>query len=169
MLYKRPMRRLALVAIALALVGAAVARAAFTDDTDSRSASSSARTSTSDACPAARRVGRLVPRGLNEAIRREVPRAYADLEAQGEPAWPGFVVVAVARLDRAYPTVSAPNLSRFVERHRATARRLCGGTVADRSWVVVLYFPNAPAALLGNGVAYFARTPDGWQLWHRRL
>ncbi len=128
-----------------------------------------ATTSSDPTCPDARPVGRLLPWGLGRAIRREIPRAYSDFTAMGDPAWPHYVVVAVARLDRAYPSTTIPRLRLLIARHRAISRRLCGAIVANRSWVVFLYFPSAPAALLGDGIAYFARTPHGWRLWHRQV
>ncbi len=50
---------------------------------------------------------------------------------------------------------------------RGIAVHQCGERVANRSWIVFLYFPGVRSASLSEGLAYFARTPAGWRLWYR--
>lgn len=50
---------------------------------------------------------------------------------------------------------------------RRQAIAACGMEVTDRSWLVFLSFPGAPAASIGFSVALFARTRDGWRLCFR--
>ncbi len=101
-----------------------------------------------------------------EAIRRDVPRASADMSAQGEPnAWRGYSVVGVFSLDLG-STHGAPSAwRRALRRYGQAARNLCGETVARRSWVALVNFPRAANALVGEGVAFLTRTRDGWRIW----
>ena len=60
-----------------------------------------------------------------------------------------------------------PGLRR--KRYLRIARNACGGTIARRSWVVVIDMPAAPAANFGLLALYFARTDAGWKAWYAWL
>ena len=120
----------------------------------------------SETCPTALRAGRLAPARITEAIRREVPRAYADMSAQGEPnAWRGYSVVGVFSLDPASAHGAPAAWGRALTRFGDAARNLCGETVARHSWVALVRFPRAANALVGEGVTFLARTRAGWRIW----
>ncbi|MDQ3856842.1 MAG: hypothetical protein M3327_00085 [Actinomycetota bacterium] len=92
------------------------------------------------------------------------------MTAQGEPnAWRGHFVIALFSLDTGFPPNPASFPPRLLNRYRNIAADWCGLAVAERSWVALIHFPNAAAALLGEGVAYLARTPRGWRIWYRAI
>lgn len=44
---------------------------------------------------------------------------------------------------------------------------LSGATVANRSWVVFLFFPKLKwSASLSQGVVFVVRTTAGWHVWY---
>jgi hypothetical protein len=92
------------------------------------------------------------------------------MTAQGErKAWRGYVVTTLFSLDPAVAPNHDALPTRLLTRYRRTAAELCGRRVARRSWVVLIHFPNAAAALLGEGAAYLARSPKGWRIWHATI
>ncbi len=118
------------------------------------------------ACPSALRAGRFAPARITEAIRRDVPRVYADMSAQGERnAWRDYSVLAVFSLDLESSHGGPVAWRRALRRYREVARTVCGRTVARRSWVALLRFPRAANALAGEGVAFLAKSRDGWRIW----
>jgi hypothetical protein len=92
------------------------------------------------------------------------------MTAQGAPnAWRGYFVTALISLDPAFPSNPKTLPPRLLDRYRNIAADQCGRAVAERSWIALIYFPNAAAALLAEGVAYLAPTPNGWRIWYRAL
>ena len=106
-------------------------------------------------CPRALSPTRLAPQGVVAAVRRDVPKAYRGAQYRS------YEVTTFAALERG---LFAPA---GVSVYRGIAVAQCGADVADRSWVVFLFFPRAPGASLSQGVAFFARTAAGWTLWYR--
>ena len=60
----------------------------------------------------------------------------------------------------------SPNARGFSSRCGKLARRECGSTVTQRSWLALVYFPTSQAADLAERFALFARTAEGWKLWY---
>jgi hypothetical protein len=121
-------------------------------------------------CPPAVRAGRFAPARITEAIRRDVPRIYAAMSAQGERnAWRDHAVVAVFSLDIEATHGAPAGWRPALLRYREAARIACGATVARRSWVSLLRFPRAANALAGEGVVFLARSRDGWRIWARTI
>lgn len=51
--------------------------------------------------------------------------------------------------------------------YHGIAAHLCGAAVANRSWVVFLFFPKLKwSASLSQGVVFVARTTAGWHVWY---
>jgi hypothetical protein len=50
-------------------------------------------------------------------------------------------------------------------RYRQRARRACGVTVADRSWVLVIDMPEAADAAHSQLAMVYARGAHGWAPW----
>jgi hypothetical protein len=59
-------------------------------------------------------------------------------------------------------------LRAFSAYYERNARRLCGRSVASRSWAAILQFPEAQAVPLSYRVMFFARTSNGWRAWYPR-
>jgi hypothetical protein len=117
-------------------------------------------------CPTSLLAGRFAPARITEAIRREVPRVYADMSAQGEQdAWRDYSVIGVFSLDVASTHGAPAAWRRTLRRYGEAAGNVCGGTIARRSWVALIHFPRAQNALVGEGVAFLARTRAGWRIW----
>jgi hypothetical protein len=106
-------------------------------------------------CPHASSPTSLAAQGVAAAVRRDVPKAYRGAE------YGSYQVTALAALRRGSFAPAGVSV------YRGIAAAQCGATVADRSWVVFLFFPRAPGASLSQGVAFFARTAGGWTLWYR--
>ena len=137
------------IARAIALMAAAAVAAIAAAGGAGGGAIASAR------CPQALDPTRLAPQRVVAALRRDVPKAYRG------PQYRGYQVTTLAALKRG---LFAPA---GVSVYRGIAVAQCGPTVADRSWVVFLFFPRAPGASLSQGIAFFARTAAGWTLWYR--
>jgi hypothetical protein len=134
---------------ALAAAVSVAALAAATPAEPTGEANASAR------CPKALNPTTVAPTAVAAAVRREVPKAYAG------PEYRGYEVTTFAALR---PGLFVPA---GVSVYRGIAAAQCGASVANRSWVVFLFFPRAPGASLSQGVAFFARTAAGWTLWYR--
>jgi hypothetical protein len=119
------------------------------------SAAPAAQATRASRCPKALNPTTLAPAAVAAAVRRDVPRAYTG------PEYRGYEVTTFAALR---PGLFVPA---GVSVYRGIAAGRCGAAVADRSWVVFLFFPRAPGASLSQGVAFFARTAAGWTLWYR--
>jgi len=95
-------------------------------------------------------------RRVAPVLQREVPRAFAD----PDPSFvQGYTPVGLVSLN------PATAFLRMASRYHQAAALKCGRRVANRSWVAFIDFPNAKGALLGQGVAFLARTPTGWRIW----
>ena len=133
---------------------------------DDRSVVRASNRAKAERCPTSLLAGRFAPARIMEAIRREVPRVYADMSAQGEHnAWRDYSVTGVFSLDVASTHGAPAAWRRTLRRYGDAAGNVCGGTVARRSWVVLIHFPRAQNALGGEGVAFLARTRAGWRIW----
>lgn len=48
------------------------------------------------------------------------------------------------------------------------AKQQCGEEVAERSWLVELFFPKfLPSSSLSQGQIFVAKTKKGWMVWYR--
>ena len=152
------------------MVAASCTSSTLRDDSARAGAGASRAAKEKVACPTAQNPGRFPARKVAEAIRRELPRAFRDMNAQGQPnAWRDYFVIALFSLDPAFPPNPVSFPPRLLDRYRSVAADRCGRTVAERSWVALIHFPNAAGALLGEGVAYLVRTPRRWRIWYRAL
>ena len=107
-------------------------------------------------CPAALPPGPKAAAGALSAITREQPRVYPG------PEYRTYQVTGLASL---VPELWAPG---GIEPHRGIAARRCGEEVANRSWVIYVFFPKlASSASLSQGIAFAARTSRGWIIWYR--
>jgi hypothetical protein len=89
------------------------------------------------------------------------PPNLRDFTTQGGgPGWHHYHVLGLASLFAG----SVPGVVRGLSRYRREATRRCG-TVALRSWVVFLQFPEAPMASTSFAHMLVARTPRGWVAW----
>lgn len=143
-----------------------------TDDEQSRTPAVSTEGWTKRACP--RSVldpGSRAPEGVVRAMRAEIPRLIT-VSAQGReskllPENTAVLDVRPLRSDDvALPGIET--LRGFSDYYERQARRLCGRTVASRSWGVILQFPEALAVPLSYRVMFFARTAQGWSAWYPR-
>lgn len=117
------------------------------------------------ACPsgAKTRATARVPERLVAAVRREVPRTYVIANQSGRvPLTPKhYQIDQILYLTPSYPE------SRDARRYRAIAENRCGAAVANRSWLVVVRFPEAQSIPASYGLMFFAETRTGWRMWWR--
>src|SRR5262245_32961819 len=77
------------------------------------------------------------------ALRTEVPRAYANMTNQsGRGAWRSYIIRGLLAL--------GPDRDPHAAADARQAASICGRSVADRSWAVLIDFPLAAAAKLGS-------------------
>ena len=95
------------------------------------------------------------PPGAESAIRaylqKAIPTLYTNIK------WTGY------RITDMYPAPTRP------EGYGRMAANLCGKAVADRTWIVILYFPGqAPdGASTSQGQLFVGLFPTGWRAWFR--
>ena len=94
-----------------------------------------------------------------EATKRLVPHEYARLTSMGHVAWRHFQIQALFSLSPTY-VVRQP-----APVYRRIARRLCGEAVTERSWAVILQFPDCQLPC-SEDVAFLARERRGWRIWY---
>jgi hypothetical protein len=116
----------------------------------------------SSRCPKALQPGRQAYFSVARAVRREVPRVFPNrpryhFSNHGYRVWG-----ALSLAQRGTPDTSGFPRAQLLRK----ASRACGAQVADRSWVVAIDFPGAPAVTLATYVTYLARTKSGWRFWY---
>jgi len=57
--------------------------------------------------------------------------------------------------------------SRDGRSYRMIAKRRCGNDVANRSWIVLVRFPEAQTISASYGLMFFGETASGWRMWWR--
>ena len=82
----------------------------------------------------------------------------------GLGAWRGYQVVSL--FDLGWPRWAGPT---YPQIYRRSAIRACGARVADRSWVVIIQFPNSQAADLSTSAAYIVRAGRGLMIWRDQI
>lgn len=107
--------------------------------------------------------GSLAPESLLRAVRREVPKTFHFTNQSGmvhlTPRT--YSVVTTMSLSSATPAAGAGP-------YRKLATKRCGASVANDSWVVLLWFSTVQTAFDEHGVIFFAATPSGWTPWYHR-
>lgn len=151
--------------VTIAALGLLVISAAATDVT--RAANSSDRRSaqvSSVQCPAALPPDASAAEEVATAVQTELLSGYPPTANVSELK--GFRVVAIGRLA---PDAQPPDVQTFFDTpYHGVAAHACGTTVADRSWVVFVFFPKLSwSADMSQGIDYVARTDTGWHIWWR--
>lgn len=115
------------------------------------------------ACPRALDPGPRAPEGVLRALRQAVPRTwhYTTMDGPLKLSAENTLVLDLRSLGS-----DSPNARGFSSRCGKLARRECGSTVTQRSWLALVYFPTSQAADLAERFALFARTAEGWKLWY---
>jgi hypothetical protein len=101
------------------------------------------------------------PEGLVGAVRREVPRNYVITNQSGRVRLTPkhYLMDSILRLTPSFPE------SKDARLYRGIAKKRCGTGVANRSWIVLVRFPEAQSIPASYGVMFFAETTRGWRMW----
>lgn len=117
------------------------------------------RHTTRAACPSALTPGSTAAAGVVAAVQRDMASLYNKV-----PGHTKYRIVAMAALTSGPQSVGIESV---VAPYRGIASHHCGSTVANRSWVVFLYFPYfKSSASMSEGVVFAARTAGGWHVWY---
>lgn len=148
--------------VAFGLLAASTATTGVTsaaNPSDGRSAQAS-----SVQCPIALPPDASAAQEVGVAVQAELLGGYPPTANVSE--FQGFRVVAIGSL--AQDTQPAGVQTFFDTPYHGIAAHACGTTVADRSWVVFVYFPKLSwSADMSQGIDYLARTDTGWHIWWR--
>lgn len=107
-------------------------------------------------CPHAQYPGSYAPAHAAAALYRAAPATFRGADERS------YRITALADLK---PSASSPLVSAI---YHGVAARVCGSTVANRSWVISVVFPRLlPSTDLSYGIVFAARTPHGWRVWYR--
>lgn len=160
----RRKRQLAFV-VALVAFGLLVASTAATGITSAANPSDGrGERARSVQCPVALPPDASAAREVATAVQAELLGGYPPTTNVSE--FQGFRVVAIGSL--AQDAQPADIQTFFGTPYHGIAAHACGATVADRSWVVFVYFPKLSwSADMSQGIDYVARTDTGWHIWWR--
>ncbi len=122
------------------------------------------RQSASIQCPAALPPDAGAAQEVASAVQAELLSGYPPTANAQELQ--GFRIVAAGSLAAGIQPAGVQTF--FDTPYRGIAAHACGNTVADRSWVVFVFFPKLGwSADMSQGVDYVARTATGWHVWWR--